>query len=208
MITVTDVSLKFGQQYALKDLTVTLPETGFTLVTGHSGSGKSSLLYVLSGLRTPTSGSVHLGSGDPQNRTSKKKERVAFIFQHHYLLPYLSAFENALAACTKIGKAQKEETWALFTRLGLTDVAGHRASTLSGGERQRVAVARALLRPAPYLFADEPTAALDRSNAKVVYDLLTEAAEHRCVVLVSHDPDVRAYASKTLELKDGRLLTA
>ncbi|MFN2520503.1 MAG: ABC transporter ATP-binding protein [Candidatus Limnocylindria bacterium] len=208
MIEARGIELRFDAQRALAAVDVAVADTGLVALTGHSGSGKSSLLHVLSGLRLPTGGDVLLDGRPLRERSSAelRGEVFAFIFQDHFLVPYLSAYENALAGVARPGPADRERTLALLADLGLGAVAHRRASRLSGGERQRVAVARGLVRGARYLFADEPTAALDRASADRVFGLLRRSARERAVVLVTHDAQGLEIADRFIELRDGRIV--
>ena len=207
MIEARSLELRFDAQRALAAVDVALGDRGLVALTGHSGSGKSSLLHVLSGLRRPTSGDVLLDGRPLHDRPSAelRGEVFAFIFQDHFLVPYLTAYENALAGVARPTHADRDRTLALLDDLGLTAVAHRRASRLSGGERQRVAVARGLVRGARYLFADEPTAALDRASADRVFALLRRSARERAVLLVTHDAQGLAIADRFIEMRDGRI---
>lgn len=206
MLEARRVELHYGTHVALIDVDLEVPARGVTAIHGQSGCGKSSLLYVLSGLRPPTAGEIWLDS-IPLKRLSTarlRSERFSFVFQDHFLVMHLNAFENVIGAMRHVDPASIQRALDLLTRLGLDGVRHKVAWRLSGGERQRVAVARALVRPSEYVFADEPTAALDRSSAADVYELLREAATTRAVVLVTHDPKGLEIADAVVELRDGR----
>ena len=210
MIEAQQIELRFGEHAALAGVDLAIPHRGVTVVSGSSGSGKSSLLHVLSGLRRPTAGAVRV-DGRPIEEYSASQlraRRFAFIFQDHFLVMHLTAFENVLGAFTEPTVRDHRRALELLARLGLEDAADRSAWKLSGGERQRVAVARALVRDFDYLFADEPTAALDRASARIVYRMLQEAAILRGVVLVTHDPEALEIADHRIELKDGVLVAA
>jgi putative ABC transport system ATP-binding protein len=198
--------------HALSDVSLALPERGLVAVLGPSGSGKSSLLFVLSGLRAPTRGDVlvdgkpfsALGEGE---RAAFRRRRFGFVFQRHYLLEYLTVRENARLCAALAGGGAAERTDDLLRRLGLADKARRRPARLSGGERQRVAVARALAHSPAVVFADEPTAALDRENRGVVLEMLREEALRGPVVVATHDEGLVADAALTVRLRDGRVVS-
>ncbi len=208
MIEGRGIELRFESQRALAAVDVIIGDTGLIALTGHSGSGKSSLLHVLSGLRPPTGGTVFLDGRPLRERPAAqlRGDVFAFIFQDHFLVPYLSAYENALAGVARPGEEDRDRALALLADLGLGAIAHRRASRLSGGERQRVAVARGLVRGARYLFADEPTAALDRASAERVFVLLRRSSRDRVVLLVTHDAGGLAIADRFIELRDGRIV--
>jgi ABC-type lipoprotein export system ATPase subunit len=205
MIETHGVELRFGSHAALGGVDVTVPGRGLTVLVGASGSGKSSLLHVLSGLRQPTAGQVML-DGRPLTKYTGSRlraEQFAYVFQDHYLLMHLNAFENVVAAFAKPDRVARVRAAELLEQLGLGEAASRSSWKLSGGERQRVAVARALARPSHYVFADEPTAALDRASVQLVHALLVEAAKTQAIVLVTHDPSALEIADRTIHLRDG-----
>jgi len=205
MIEAVGVELRFGEHAALAGVDTTVPDRGLTAIVGASGSGKSSLMHVLSGLRRPTAGEVRL-DGTPlatHHVARLRSDRFAFAFQDHYLLMHLNAFENVLTAVAKPTRDVRERAAQLLDRLGLGTAASRSAWRLSGGERQRVAIARALVRSSAYFFADEPTAALDRASVELVYKLFREVAQTQAIVLVTHDPAALAVAHQVIELRDG-----
>ncbi|MBI5487239.1 MAG: ABC transporter ATP-binding protein [Deltaproteobacteria bacterium] len=212
MLEARDVSLTFRdggrETHALQSISVTLPAKGVVAIFGPSGSGKSSLLFVLSGLRLPTRGEVTL-EGRPfserpeAERAAIRERRFGFVFQRHYLLEYLTARENARLCASLARSGAADRTDELLRRLGLGDKAGRRPSKLSGGERQRVAVARALAHGPSVVFADEPTASLDAENRAIVMGILSEEAERGPVVVATHDEAIVRDAVMTIRLRDG-----
>ena len=183
-------------------------------VTGPSGSGKSSLLYILGAIERPTSGSVKLAGEDPfalapDALAAFRNRRIGFIFQDHHLLPQLTALENVLVPAIADGKpagTQRESRARdLLTRVGLADRLGHLPAELSGGERQRVAIARALLHQPSLLLADEPTGNLDRRNADAVASLILELQNetNSMLVLVTHSTEMADRFPRRAELVDG-----
>lgn len=205
MIEARGVELRYGTHAVLAGVDVTVRPRGMTAIVGPSGAGKTSLMHILAGLRRPTSGHVQLDGTPLEELTAAKlrSDRFAFVFQDHYLLMYLNAFENVVAALPRPTREGRLRAADLLERLGLAEVASSSAWRLSGGERQRVAIARAMVRESSFLFADEPTAALDRGSARVACQLFSDLAKRQSVVIVTHDPDALALADATIELRDG-----
>lgn len=184
----------------------------FVGIMGPSGSGKSSLLYLLSGLKRPTHGRCWFGEHrldqlGESALTRLRLKQFGFVFQQPFLLPYLSAWENVLLAAPGAGSDDHDRIDELFKRLGLSLLKHRMPYKLSGGERQRVCVARAMAHRPDIIFADEPTAALDRANGLAVMDLLASYREHGAVLVVTHDAQMLERADRVLLLQDGRLVT-
>ncbi len=214
LIRACGVSLAYGDgdrvTYALSDVSLALPARGFIGVMGPSGSGKSSLLYLLSGLKRPTSGEVEMegrrySDMDERAITRLRRERFGFVFQSPFLLNYLTALENVLAAAPQGDMQAAERAEDLFESLGIVGLAGKFPHHLSGGERQRVCIARAMISDPEVIFADEPTAALDHANGHVVVDLLASYRDRGAVIVVTHDPEMVAGADKVFQMRDGGL---
>jgi putative ABC transport system ATP-binding protein len=194
--------------FACRDLDVEVHENEFLGILGPSGSGKSSLLYLLSGLKIPTSGDIlYRGSSLPKmpedNRNKLRLREFGFVFQQPYLLGYLSALENVLVASP--GRPS-EEASDLLQSLGMGEKMGRQPHELSGGERQRVCVARALFGKPHVIFADEPTAALDHTNGVAVVELLNRFRGTGSLVMVTHDESMLAAADRVIRLADGELV--
>jgi ABC-type lipoprotein export system ATPase subunit len=207
------VSKRYGRITAVRDIDLHVSAGEFVLVTGRSGSGKSTLLNLIGGLETPDTGEVRIdgeqvwrGSHLPQHR----RKLVGFVFQHHLLLPMLSARANVEVPLIGAGVGRRERArraLELLDEVSLSDRAEHRPDQLSGGERQRVAVARALVNEPRLLLADEPTGALDTATAERLLNLLFAVRErHRTtMIMVSYDPLVGERADRTLRMADGCL---
>jgi putative ABC transport system ATP-binding protein len=194
--------------YALRDVSLSLPPKKFYGIMGPSGSGKSSLLYLLSGLKRPTSGTVTLGSTTlsslPDAELMRlRRTRFGFVFQQPFLLTYLTALENIIVAAPKPDTAARKKAKELLESLGLATMENKLPSQLSGGERQRVAVARALINEPEILFADEPTAALDQANGHKVMEALAAWRTSGTVIVVTHDAGMLTGADEILSLRDG-----
>jgi putative ABC transport system ATP-binding protein len=201
--------------YALREVNLHLAPGEFVALMGPSGSGKSTLLQLLGCLDTPSSGTYILEGRDvstlsPKERSRLRNQKIGFIFQTFNLLPRLNALENVtlpLLYRKKTGDAYKQAQRAL-ARVGLTARLGHLPNELSGGERQRVAIARALVSDPALLLADEPTGNLDSHTGMEVMQLMVSLwHDGRTILLVTHDPNVAAYAQRTLNMQDGSILS-
>lgn len=200
------------------DVTLSFTAGEFVAITGPSGSGKSSLLYLLGLLDRPTEGRILLEGRDtarlsPSELAALRLSRLGFVFQFHFLLPEFSALDNVLIPIRRLGalpgRAAQERAMALLESLGLADAAHKLPEQLSGGMRQRVAVARALANDPLLLLADEPTGNLDTKNAAAVFDIFARlvADGRRTVIVVTHDPDLAARAARRVHLVDGRVVS-
>jgi lipoprotein-releasing system ATP-binding protein len=183
-------------------------------IMGPSGSGKSSLLYVLGGLEPPSSGTVTLDGTNPYQLGAKelaafRNTSVGFVFQDHCLLPQCTVLENVLIPTLVSPKPGTDVPRArdLIARVGLADRIDHRPAALSGGERQRVAIARALVRQPRLLLCDEPTGNLDRAAAENVADVLLDlhSAQKTILVVVTHSAALAERFPIRFELKDSAL---
>lgn len=194
--------------FACLELNVDVRENEFLGILGPSGSGKSSLLYLLSGLKLPTEGEVryrgqNMAGLSDEARSKLRLKEFGFVFQQPYLLGYLTAKENvALAARPGSHNADPED---LLDRLDIKNKQHRLPHELSGGERQRVCVARALFGQPKVIFADEPTASLDHKNGKHVVELLNANRGHGALVMVTHDPSMLEEADRILRLADGAI---
>ena len=199
----------------LKSVNLMLRGGDALAVTGPSGSGKSSLLFVLGGLERPTQGSVRLRGRDVfvANETELaawRQQSVGFVFQEHHLLPQCTVLENVLIPrLAGPGTTAEDLSRAtmLLERVGLQQRLEHRPAQLSGGERQRVAVCRALINQPALLLADEPTGNLDRENADSIGSLLLELSRDvgSVLICVTHSADLAARFPRRAELRDGVL---
>lgn len=199
----------------LSNLNLQLNKSENIAISGVSGSGKSTLLHLMAGLDYPNSGSVHLnneniGSLSQNDLSIIRNQLIGFIYQSHHLLPDFSALENVvMPLLIRGGKYQSNHNKAIkiLKKLGLSNRLDHYPHQLSGGERQRVAIGRALINEPQIILADEPTGNLDRSNAKVVFDLFINLAKEygSSIVLVTHDPELARKMKKIYYLSAGKL---
>ena len=210
MLESTNVSLIYqdhGREvYACREINLEITSGEFVGILGPSGSGKSSLLYLLSGLKNPTVGTIKINGTDigtlnDTERANMRLQRFGFVFQQPYLLGYLTAIENVLTVNAKL----EERARGLLDDLGLKDKMNRHPHELSGGERQRVCVARALVNSPEVIFADEPTAALDHENGELVVEMLNRHRKQGSLVMVTHDPAMIKQSDRTLVISDGTI---
>jgi putative ABC transport system ATP-binding protein len=195
---------------AVDGIDLTLHRGEFVGLVGPSGSGKSSLLFLLAGLRAPDRGLVRLLGRplppDPQKSADVRRRHVGFLFQEPFLVPYLSIRENALTHVADPAGPARVET--LADRVGMGALLDERPHRLSGGERQRAGILRALAAAPDLILADEPTANLDSTTGRRVMGLLREHVETSALLAVTHDPTMLEGATRVLHLRDGRLVEA
>jgi lipoprotein-releasing system ATP-binding protein len=200
------------------DVTLSVSAGEFVAITGPSGSGKSSLLYLLGLLDRPTEGRILLEGRDtarlsPPELAALRLARLGFVFQFHFLLPEFSTLDNVLIPIRRRGvldgRAARERAMALLESLGLADAAQKLPEQLSGGMRQRAAVARALANDPALILADEPTGNLDTKNAAAVFDIFARLVteQKRTVIVVTHDAELAARAGRRVHLVDGRVVS-
>ncbi len=214
MIKVDNASLVYhdhGREvFACRNASLELRDGEFLGILGPSGSGKSSLLYLMSGLKLPTSGTISFDNHDlnrlsDEDRSKLRLKEFGFVFQQPYLLGYLSSFENASLASQQ--PDARDKAAHLLEELGLKDKLARLPHELSGGERQRVCVARALLGEPRVVFADEPTASLDHTNGVHVVELLNRHRKSGSLVMVTHDPTMLKDADRVLNIEDGQVVS-
>jgi putative ABC transport system ATP-binding protein len=201
---------------ALRDVNLDIDRGDFVAITGSSGSGKSTLMNLLGCLDSPSRGSYVLADRDVAKLSRielarVRNEFIGFVFQSFNLLSRTSALENVelplIYARVPPAERHKRAKESL-ERVGLGHRAGHHPSQLSGGQQQRVAIARALVTRPPLILADEPTGNLDSATSVDIMRLLSELrASGMTIVFVTHEPDIAAYASRKMLLKDGLVIS-
>ena len=216
-----------GTVTALGGVDIEIERGEFVAIMGPSGCGKSTLLNLLGGLDQPSSGSVlldghNLAEFDEEELAALRRDKLGFILQRHDLFPVLTARENvefplllrgngadASLATIKSAAERRSRAEKMLEFVGLADKADHLPDELSGGQQQRVGIARALANSPLILLADEPTGNLDSATAALIVDDLTQLVRNLglTLVMVTHDPEVAAAAGRTVQLKDGHLVT-
>jgi putative ABC transport system ATP-binding protein len=191
---------------AVDGVSLDVEEGEFVGILGPSGSGKSSLLYLLAGLKSPTSGEVRFGGqsygGLTQDGLAEfRRANFGFIFQNHFLINHLTSLEN-------VRTAGDGESAGLLDELGVGSCLGKFPWQMSAGEKQRVAIARAVVHRPKVVFADEPTASLDRPNADLAVECLRRVTRGGTLFVVTHDESILKGATRVLRMKAGRVQSA
>jgi lipoprotein-releasing system ATP-binding protein len=201
----------------VQDIDITIGQSEFVAIMGPSGSGKSSLLYLLGLLDSPTSGKLWLDEEETSQFSDNqlaqiRLQRIGFVFQFHFLLAEFSSLENVMLPMRKLGQLSelqaKQKASQLLENLGMKDHQHKLPSQLSGGQRQRVAIARALANDPVLILADEPTGALDTKSSVNVRTTLHDLSQnHQCAIIaVTHDAEFAKVADRQIHLVDGRLV--
>ena len=200
----------------LKNIDFTVKKGEFVAILGPSGSGKTTLMNIIGFLDRLTDGSYHFSGTDVSKLSENKKsafrnEYLGFIFQQFFLINSLNVSQNVQLPCVYEGKKSRAEKKAIAEKylkiVGLETKAKSKVTELSGGQQQRVAIARSLVNDPLLIMADEPTGALDSETGTEIMELLKELNEQgKTIVMVTHDEDMKKYASRVIHMKDGRFL--
>jgi putative ABC transport system ATP-binding protein len=199
--------------YALRSVDLRVEPGEFVAVMGPSGSGKSTFMHLAGLLDTPTEGSYHFEGTQVSNLSADERadirgRRLGFVFQAYNLLPRTSALDNVELPMVYAGVAESERKSIALAKLemvGIAHLAGHHPNQMSGGQQQRVAIARSLVNDPGLILADEPTGALDTKSSQDVMQLFTRLNDQQgiTIMLVTHEPDVAAYARRIVTFRDG-----
>jgi putative ABC transport system ATP-binding protein len=213
------VSRVYGEEvqvFALREVSLQIFPGDFMSIVGPSGSGKSTMLGLLGVLDLPTSGTIRIAGQDVSTlddatRSRLRGDSIGFVFQQFHLIPHLTAIgnvETALLYRDIPKRVRHERAYAALEQLGLGRRADHRPVQMSGGEQQRVALARAIVTDPLMILADEPTGALDTTNAAHVLEIFQGLqSPERAVVMVTHDPTVANTATRKVSMRDGEIVS-
>lgn len=201
----------------VQDINIVIGRGEFVAITGPSGSGKSSLLYLLSLLDKPTSGRIILDGQDltdmPEDDLADiRLRKLGFVFQFHFLLPEFTALENVMLPMQKLGRlaaaARERRAAELLDSLGLADHRHKRPDQVSGGQRQRIAIARAMANDPLMILADEPTGNLDSKSSANVREIFGHLAHQlgKTIISVTHEPTFAAAADRRIHMVDGNIV--
>lgn len=215
MITIKDLTKKYGDTTILNNTSYTFPDSGLVCLMGASGGGKTTLLNLLAGFDSRydgdiTVGGVSLHSMDASALCNYRKDNTGFVFQNFHLLNGYTVLENIMLAL----ELHDEETskniqkiTLLLERLGIAGKINEKIENLSGGQKQRVAIARALINEPQILFADEPTGSLDRATSTEIMTLLKSISEDRLVIVITHDQKICEFADEVIHIKDKKIVS-
>jgi putative ABC transport system ATP-binding protein len=220
VLNVTNLSKRYvlgdAEVRALDGIDLTLERGEFVAIMGPSGSGKSTFMQIAGLLDTPTSGTYRfegddVSSLDGDARAAIRSRRLGFVFQAYNLLPRTSALENVELPMVYAGVPEYERTGValeMMALVGVDKLAQHNPNQMSGGQQQRVAIARSLVNNPAMILADEPTGALDTKTSNEVMRIFKRVNEERgtTIMLVTHEPDIAAYAQRIVTFRDGRIV--
>ena len=208
---------KTRQVQALRGVSLRIESGSFVSVVGRSGSGKSTLLHCLSGLLTPDSGAVRYDGRDvcamkDRELSAFRNANIGFVFQAYNLLPNLTATENVALPLMFRGMPQEQReaiARKMLCRVGLAHRLDHFPSQMSGGQQQRAGIARAFITRPDIVFADEPTGNLDSATTAEIMEMICGFARkfRQTIILVTHDPEMAAYADRVVKLIDGEIVS-
>jgi putative ABC transport system ATP-binding protein len=200
--------------HALRGVTLSIRRNEYVAIMGPSGSGKSTMMNVLGCLDTPDAGEYWLNGQEVSRLTDDalarvRNKEIGFVFQTFNLLPRATALHNVELPLIYAGlsaRERRDRAMAALERVGLGNRMDHRPNELSGGQRQRVAIARALVNQPSILLADEPTGNLDSTTSADIMQVFGELhAMGQTVIMVTHEPDIAAFAERVVVLRDGRV---
>lgn len=197
-----------SQFFALNDVNFTLTSPAFVCIVGESGAGKSTILNILGGMDSLSSGDYYLddiciNKLSEKQMTLFRREDIGFIFQSYNLMSNLTAIENVMLSNKNITFDMAKEA---LDSVGLNNKYNNFLEELSGGEAQRVAIARAIVKNAKIILADEPTGALDSKTGEQIFSILHKISLNKLVIVVTHNPLLKEISDKVIEVHDGKIL--
>jgi lipoprotein-releasing system ATP-binding protein len=201
----------------LTDINFSIQKGEFVSLTGKSGCGKSTMLYLLSTMDTDYTGDLLIDGVSMKNLSEAKlakvrNEKIGFVFQFHYLLNEFSVLQNVMLPGLKLKRySEKEVAFRAIEKLnmlGIAHLANKKANMVSGGEKQRVAIARALINDPLIIMGDEPTGNLDKKNSDLVFDIFNQLANefNQTLLIVTHDEGFADRTHRIIKMEDGRIL--
>ncbi|MDF2670393.1 MAG: macrolide transporter ATP-binding protein [Paenibacillus sp.] len=219
MIRANQLTHTFGKEstllYALKEVNLSISHGEMVSIIGPSGCGKTTLLQILSGIETPTSGEVYIDGFNLHEANEKKRDafrlnHMGFIFQMYHLVPVLTAVENVALPLIGQGvstKTANQRARAALAQVGLADKHEAYPAMMSGGQNQRTAIARAIVAEPKVIWADEPTGALDSQTSQQIIGLLRHINEtmNTTIVMVTHDSQMAAQTDRIIRMENGRI---
>lgn len=219
MITLDNVCKKYGKDdaaiFALKNVSCTVDPGEFVVISGKSGSGKSTFLNIVGGITAPTSGSYFFEDQEVSTFNTKKlslfrRSNIGFIVQNFALIDGMTVFDNVALPLKYRGLSRaetKKKVCAMLEKLQIADKTDKHPYELSGGEKQRVAIARAMVTTPKLLLADEPTGSLDEETGKIILDIFqTLNREGMTILMVTHDLEIASMGSRHIHIKDGTIV--
>lgn len=215
IIQLKNINKKIRDELILRDINLSVTKGEFISIIGPSGSGKSSLLYIIGLLDIPSDGEVFI-EGEKVDFTEThrishlRNIKFGFIFQFHYLIAEFSLLENVMVPMLKTGRTKeesRERAYLLLQKLGLKGKEKRKPFQISGGEQQRVAIARALANEPIVIIADEPTGNLDSKNTAIVMDIFCNLhLEGKTVIMVTHEIELTERTERIVKMLDGNII--
>ncbi len=215
MITIKDLTKKYGDTTILEKTSYDFPQTGLVCLMGPSGGGKTTLLNLLAGFDSQYEGEITVGGVPLHNMNDRdlcqyRGDNIGFVFQNYHLLSGYTVLENIMLACELHNMETSQSLQKISTllkKLGIEHKENEKIENLSGGQKQRVAIARALIGEPQIILADEPTGALDRTTSTEIMTLLKSISKERLVIVITHDQKICDFADEVIHIKDKKIIS-